>query len=105
MYEHCCRVGVAKFISMLAQHVGVEMRPHSTTLLKVLFPAVQTEHSAAARRAFAAACGTVAKYSGTESFMRHISLEFRVVTLYAFLLTKRSSLSDANSGLICTPCW
>ncbi|CAM6029521.1 unnamed protein product [Sphagnum balticum] len=68
------RVGVAKFISMLAQHVGVEMRPHSATLLKVLFLAVQTEHSAAARRAFAAACGTVAKYSG-ENQVRKLILD------------------------------
>ncbi|CAK9863286.1 unnamed protein product, partial [Sphagnum jensenii] len=73
------RVGVAKFISMLAQHVGVEMRPHSATLLKVLFPAVQTEHSAAARRAFAAACGTVAKYSG-ENQVRKLILD--AISLY-----------------------
>ncbi|CAM6051034.1 unnamed protein product [Sphagnum compactum] len=73
------RVGVAKFISMLAQHVGVEMRPHSTTLLKVLFPAVQAEHSAAARRAFAAACGTVAKYSG-ENQVRKLILD--TISLY-----------------------
>jgi proteasome component ECM29 len=73
------RVGVAKFISMLAQHVGVEMRPQSATLLKVLFPAVQTEHSAAARRAFAAACGTVAKYSG-ENQVRKLILD--AISLY-----------------------
>lgn len=50
------RVGVARFIGMLPQHVGAgELRPYSTQLLKGLQVALQGERSMSARRAWAAA--------------------------------------------------
>ncbi|KAL3683345.1 hypothetical protein R1sor_001367 [Riccia sorocarpa] len=58
------RVGVAKFISQLAQRVGSDIRPQSGALLKSLFAAVKAEKSPAVRRAFAGSCGAVAKYAG-----------------------------------------
>lgn len=55
---------MAKFISLLAQRVGSDIKPHSGSLLKVLFSAVKSDKSPAVRRAFAVACGGVAKYAG-----------------------------------------
>uniref|UniRef100_A0A7N0UGU9 Proteasome-associated protein ECM29 homolog n=1 Tax=Kalanchoe fedtschenkoi TaxID=63787 RepID=A0A7N0UGU9_KALFE len=57
------RVGVASFISSLLQKVGPDIKPFSSTLLRLLFPAVKEEKSIAAKRAFASACGLVLKYA------------------------------------------
>ncbi|KAH9316636.1 hypothetical protein KI387_025263, partial [Taxus chinensis] len=57
------RVGVARFISLLVQKVGFDIKPFISTLSKVLFPAVQVEKSSAGRRAFASACGDLLKYA------------------------------------------
>ncbi|MCL7022732.1 hypothetical protein MKW94_004116 [Papaver nudicaule] len=56
------RVGVASFISLLVQKVGMDMKAYTITLLRVLFPAVLEEKSGAAKRAFASACGILLKY-------------------------------------------
>ncbi|KAI3837921.1 hypothetical protein MKX03_019436 [Papaver bracteatum] len=56
------RVGVASFISLLVQKVGMDMKAYTTTLVRVLFPAVVEEKSGAAKRAFASACGILLKY-------------------------------------------
>ncbi|XP_065879858.1 uncharacterized protein [Euphorbia lathyris] len=58
------RVGVASFISLLVQKVGAEIKPFTSTLLRLLFPAVKEEKSAVAKRAFASACAIVLKYAG-----------------------------------------
>ncbi|XP_024395125.1 LOW QUALITY PROTEIN: uncharacterized protein [Physcomitrium patens] len=73
------RVGVGKFISMLAQHSGPDMKPHSVVLLRALFSAVKSEKSAASRKAFAAALGSVAKYT-SETQVRKLLLD--AVALY-----------------------
>ncbi|CAN4119744.1 unnamed protein product [Withania somnifera] len=57
------RVGVANFISLLAQKVGVNIKPFTTILLRLLFQAVKEEKSATSKRAFANACATVLKYA------------------------------------------
>lgn len=57
------RVGVASFISLLVQKVGVDIRPFTSMLLKLLFPVVKEEKSGTAKRAFANACGIVLKYA------------------------------------------
>ncbi|KAJ8543860.1 hypothetical protein K7X08_025478 [Anisodus acutangulus] len=57
------RVGVANFISLLAQKVGVYIKPFTTMLLRLLFQAVKEEKSATSKRAFANACATVLKYA------------------------------------------
>lgn len=57
------RVGVANFISLLAQKVGVNIKPFTTMLLRLLFQAVKEERSATSKRAFANACATVLKYA------------------------------------------
>ncbi|KAK8595997.1 hypothetical protein V6N13_000661 [Hibiscus sabdariffa] len=57
------RVGVATFINLLVQKVGVDIRPYSNMLLRSLFPVVKEEKSTAAKRAFAGALAIVLKYS------------------------------------------
>ena len=68
------RVGVAKFISMLAQHSGPDIKPHTAVLLRGLFSAVKSEKSAATRKAFAAALGSIAKYA-SEAQVRKLLLD------------------------------
>ncbi|XP_047327429.1 proteasome adapter and scaffold protein ECM29 isoform X3 [Impatiens glandulifera] len=55
------RVGTANFIGLLVQKVGVDIKPFTGMLLKLLFPAVKEERSASSKRAFANACGLVLK--------------------------------------------
>lgn len=58
------RVGVASFISLLIPKVGADVKPFTSILLRVLFPVVKEEKSAAAKRAFASACAVVLKHAG-----------------------------------------
>ncbi|KAF4378493.1 hypothetical protein G4B88_027553 [Cannabis sativa] len=57
------RAGVASFLSLLVQKVGSDFKPYTSMLLKLLFPVVKEEKSAAAKRAFASACAIVLKYA------------------------------------------
>ncbi|CAL5425499.1 unnamed protein product [Camellia sinensis] len=57
------RVGVASFISLLVQKVGVDIKPFTSILLKLLFPVVKEEKSVLSKRAFANACAIVLKYA------------------------------------------
>ncbi|OVA18531.1 Proteasome stabiliser ECM29 [Macleaya cordata] len=66
------RVGVASFISLLVQKVGVDIKAFTSVLLKVLFPAVQEERSGAAKRAFASACAILLKYAGSSQAQKLI---------------------------------
>ena len=56
-------MGLAKFVGLLAQKMGSDMKRHAGMLLKVLNRAAQEEKSSAARRAFVSACASVAKYA------------------------------------------
>ncbi|KAL2238547.1 UNVERIFIED_CONTAM: hypothetical protein Sindi_1046400, partial [Sesamum indicum] len=56
-------VGVANFISLLVQKVGVDIKPFTGTLLKLLLPVVKDERSASSKRAFANACAMVLKFA------------------------------------------
>ncbi|KAG6414017.1 hypothetical protein SASPL_126733 [Salvia splendens] len=57
------RVGVANFISQLVQKVGLDIKPFTSTLLRLLLSVVKDERSASSRRAFASACAIVMKYA------------------------------------------
>ncbi|XVF04907.1 hypothetical protein REPUB_Repub05bG0125300 [Reevesia pubescens] len=57
------RVGVATFINLLVQKVGVDIRPYTNMLLKLLFPVVKEEKSTAAKRAFAGALAIILKHA------------------------------------------
>lgn len=57
------RAGVANFISLLIQKVGLDIKPFTSMLLKLLLPVVKDERSASSRRAFANACAMVLKYA------------------------------------------
>ncbi|KAF5195325.1 Proteasome-associated ecm29, partial [Thalictrum thalictroides] len=57
------RVGVANFISLLVQKVGSDIKPFTSLLLKLMFPAVVEERSGAAKRAFASTCAIILKYA------------------------------------------
>ncbi|XP_052205851.1 uncharacterized protein LOC127810408 isoform X2 [Diospyros lotus] len=57
------RVGVANFISLLVQKVGVDIRPFTSMLLKILFPVIKEEKSASSKHAFGNACAIVLKYA------------------------------------------
>lgn len=54
---------MANFISLLVQKVGHDIKPFTSMLLRLLFPAVKEERSAATKRAFASACAVVLKYA------------------------------------------
>eukprot|EP00268_Persea_americana_P062214 TRINITY_DN795_c0_g1_i5.p1 TRINITY_DN795_c0_g1~~TRINITY_DN795_c0_g1_i5.p1 ORF type:complete len:1799 (+),score=364.65 TRINITY_DN795_c0_g1_i5:189-5585(+) len=66
------RVGVASFISLLVQKVGSDIKPFTSMLLKLLFPAVQDEKSGVAKRAFAGACAIILKYAGSSQAQKLI---------------------------------
>ncbi|GAB4835308.1 hypothetical protein Ancab_000217 [Ancistrocladus abbreviatus] len=66
------RVGVATFITLLVQRVNLEIKPFTSTLLRVLFPAVMEEKSGSAKRSFASACAMVLKYSSTSQAQKLI---------------------------------
>ncbi|KAF3455285.1 hypothetical protein FNV43_RR05733 [Rhamnella rubrinervis] len=57
------RVGVANFITLLVQKVGLDIKPYTSMLLKLLFPVVMEEKSATAKRAFSSACAIVLKHA------------------------------------------
>lgn len=57
------RVGVASFISLLVQKVGVSIKPFTNTLLRLLFQVAKDEKSGASKRAFANSCAFVIKYA------------------------------------------
>lgn len=56
------RVGVANFISLLLESVGVDIKPYANMLVRLLFSVVKEEKSSAAKRAFAGACAKVLNY-------------------------------------------
>ncbi|KAL2973237.1 hypothetical protein AAZX31_14G035700 [Glycine max] len=56
------RVGVANFITLLLESVGVDIKPYANMLVRLLFPVVKEERSTAAKRAFASACAKVLKH-------------------------------------------
>lgn len=47
----------------MVQKVGIDIKPYTSKLLKLLFPVVKEEKSAAAKRAFASSCAAVLKYA------------------------------------------
>lgn len=57
-----CRVGVANFITLLLESVGVDIKPYANMLVKLLYPVVKEEKSTIAKRAFASACAKVLNY-------------------------------------------
>ncbi|QCE01566.1 proteasome component ECM29 [Vigna unguiculata] len=57
------RVGVANFITLLLESVGVDIKPYANMLVRLLFPVVKEEKSTAAKRAFASACAKILKYT------------------------------------------
>ncbi|XP_057801656.1 uncharacterized protein LOC131016878 isoform X2 [Salvia miltiorrhiza] len=57
------RVGVANFIGQLVQKVGLDIKPFTSMLLRLLLSVVKDERSASSRRAFASACAIVLKYA------------------------------------------
>ncbi|MED6172000.1 hypothetical protein PIB30_046082 [Stylosanthes scabra] len=56
------RVGVANFLTLLIESVGVDIKPYANMLVRLLFPVVKEEKSTTAKRAFASACAKVLKY-------------------------------------------
>lgn len=56
-------MGVANFVSLLVQKVGVSIKPFTSMLLKLLFPVVKEEKSIASKRAFGNACATILKFA------------------------------------------
>lgn len=56
------RVGVANFITLLLENVGVDIKPYANMLARLLFSVVKEEKSTAAKRAFAGACAKVLNY-------------------------------------------
>ncbi|KAF7850461.1 hypothetical protein BT93_L5473 [Corymbia citriodora subsp. variegata] len=59
------REGVASFIGLLVQKVGIAIKPFADKLLKLLFGAVKKEKSSAVKHAFSGACALVLKHAST----------------------------------------
>ncbi|EXB37190.1 hypothetical protein L484_013555 [Morus notabilis] len=100
------RVGVANFISLLVQKVGVDVKPYTSILLKLLFPVVKEEKSGAAKRAFASACAIVLKYAATSQAQKliedtaalHTGDRNAQITCAILLKSYSSMASDFLSG-------
>ncbi|CAJ1971242.1 unnamed protein product [Sphenostylis stenocarpa] len=99
-------VGVANFISLLLESVGIDIKPYANMLVRLLFPVVKEEKGTAAKRAFASACAKILKYTPVSQAQRLIE---DTVALHsgdknsqiacAFLLRSYSSMaSDVVSG-------
>lgn len=100
------RVGVASFISLLVQKVGIDIKPYTSMLLRLLFPVVKEEKSAAAKRAFASACASVLKYAAPshaqklieETAALHIDDKNSQMSCAILLKSYSSVASDVLSG-------
>ncbi|XP_022153027.1 proteasome-associated protein ECM29 homolog isoform X2 [Momordica charantia] len=102
------RVGVANFVTLLVQKVGPDIKPYSSMLLRLLFPVVKEEKSVAAKRAFAAACAIVMKFSAQSQVQKLVEDSTSLHTgdrndqiSCAHLLKSYSSMaSDVLSGYL-----
>ncbi|ESW13516.1 hypothetical protein PHAVU_008G203200 [Phaseolus vulgaris] len=83
------RVGVANFITLLLESVGVDIKPYANMLVRLLFPVVKEERSTAAKRAFASACAKILKYTPASQAQKLIE---ETVALHAV---------DKNSQIAC----
>ncbi|KAK3264270.1 hypothetical protein CYMTET_26979, partial [Cymbomonas tetramitiformis] len=81
------RVGTASFITKVCERVGKEIKPHGGKLMQSLTEAARSENSKAVRKAYATACGTVAKYAA----------EKRVTRLVEDALTSYVDPGDASA--------
>lgn len=102
------RVGVASFITLLVQKVGVEIKPYTSRLLRLLFPVVKDEKSAASKRAFAGACAAVLKHAAPtqaeklidDTVALHTGDKNYQVSCAILLKSYSSVASDALSGYL-----
>ncbi|XP_057441454.1 uncharacterized protein LOC130733331 isoform X2 [Lotus japonicus] len=83
------RVGVANFITLLLENVGVDIKPYANTLARLLFTVVKEEKSTTAKRAFASACAKVLRYTAASQAQKLIE---DTAALHA---------SDKNSQIAC----
>ncbi|KAL4027472.1 hypothetical protein IC575_010638 [Cucumis melo] len=102
------RVGVANFVTLLVQKVGPDIKPYTNMLLRLLFPVVKEEKSIAAKRAFAAACAVIMKFSAQSQVQKLVEDSTSLHTgdrndqiSCALLLKSYSSMaSDVMSGYL-----
>lgn len=102
------RVGIASFITLLVQKVGVEIKPYTSRLLRLLFPVVKDEKSAASKRAFASACAIVLKHAAPtqaemlidDSAALHNGDKNAQVSCAILLKSYSSMASDVVSGYL-----
>ncbi|BBH02426.1 ARM repeat superfamily protein [Prunus dulcis] len=102
------RVGIASFITLLVQKVGVEIKPYTSRLLRLLFPVVKDEKSAASKRAFASACSIVLKHAAPtqaemlidDSAALHNGDKNAQVSCAILLKSYSSMASDVVSGYL-----
>ena len=102
------RVGVASFINLLVQKVSIDIKAYTSMLLKLLFPVVKEEKSAAAKRAFASACAIVLKYAATSQAQKlvedtaalHTGDRNAQITCAILLKSYSSMASDVLSGYL-----
>ncbi|KAF3455353.1 hypothetical protein FNV43_RR05803 [Rhamnella rubrinervis] len=100
------RVGVANFITLLVQKVGLDIKPYTSMLLKLLFPVVMEEKSATAKRAFSSACAIVLKHAAPPQAQKliedtvalHTGDRNAQITCVVLLKGYSSMASDVLSG-------
>ncbi|XP_056161044.1 uncharacterized protein LOC115693959 [Syzygium oleosum] len=66
------RVGVASFIGLLVKKDGIDIKPFTNTLLKLLFRAVKMEERSAVKRDFSGACALVLKHASASQAQKLI---------------------------------
>lgn len=97
---------MANFITLLLERIGADTKPYANMLVKLLFPVVKEEKSAAAKRAFANACAKVLNYIANSQAQKLIedtaalhAGDKNSQIACAFLLKSYSSMaSDVVSG-------
>ncbi|KAK2971903.1 hypothetical protein RJ640_011684, partial [Escallonia rubra] len=100
------RVGIANFISMLVLKVGIDIKPFTSMLLKLLFPVVKEEKGFTSKRAYANACATVLKYAAPSQSQKlvedtvalHTSDRSAQISCALLLKSYASMASDVLSG-------
>lgn len=95
-------------MTLLVQKVGPDIKPYTNMLLRLLFPVVKEEKSVAAKRAFAAACAVIMKFSAQSQVQKLVEDSTSLHTgnrndqiSCALLLKSYSSMaSDVMSGYL-----
>jgi hypothetical protein len=81
------QVEVVKFISMLVQHSGPDIKPRTTVILRGLFSTVKSERNVARRKAFPVALGRIANTPLGSKYGSYSSMQLQCTTLRTTIIS------------------